>query len=168
MLESGEQWESLLREAGCNKRVIAHCRSVHDLVMGYWHEDIMDRELLEAGAYLHDIGRGITHGLCHAQAGADLCRRKGLPEKVARVVECHIGAGLTADECILLRLLPIDCMPLTPEERVVAHADNRVAGTRVISLEERMMRATYLPRKLKRRLYRLWLEMEMFRQRPGT
>ena len=168
MPESGERWEALLREAGCSKKVIAHCRSVHDLSIEYWHEDLMNREVLEEGAFLHDIGRGITHGLAHAQAGADLCRRKGLPERVARVVECHIGAGLTADECTLLRLLPIGCMPLTPEERVVAHADNRVAGTRVISLEERMMRAAHLPRRLKRRLYRLWLEMEMFRQRPGT
>lgn len=168
MPESGERWEALLREAGCSKKVIAHCRSVHDLSIEYWHEDLMNREVLEEGAFLHDIGRGITHGLGHAQAGGDLCRRKGLPESVARVVECHIGAGLTADECTLLRLLPIGCMPLTPEERVVAHADNRVAGTRVISLEERMMRAAHLPRRLKRRLYRLWLEMEMFRQRPGT
>jgi len=168
MPESGERWEALLREAGCSKKVIAPGRSVPDLSIEYWHEALMNREVLEEGAFLHDIGRGITHGLGHAQAGADLCRRKGLPERVARVVECHIGAGLTADECTLLRLLPIGCMPFTPEERVVAHADNRVAGTRIISLEERMMRAAHLPRRLKRRLYRLWLEMEMFRQRPGT
>ncbi|HII75596.1 MAG TPA: phosphohydrolase, partial [Methanolinea sp.] len=90
------------------------------------------------------------------------------PEEVARVVERHIGAGLTADECTLLGLLPIDCMPRTLEERVVAHADNRVAGTRRICLDERLLHAIHLQKRQKQRLYRLWQEMEMFRQTPGT
>jgi len=168
MPDSEEHWEALLRSSGCSKRVIAHCRSVRDLAIEYLHDNIMDREVLEAGALLHDIGRGITHGLPHAQAGADLCRRRGVPEEVARVVERHIGAGLTADECTLLGLLPIDCMPRTLEERVVAHADNRVAGTRRICLDERLLHAIHLQKRQKQRLYRLWQEMEMFRQTPGT
>lgn len=113
----------------------------------------------------------MTHGLAHAQAGADYCRRNGIPEPVARVVERHLGAGLTADECTILRLIPVECMPRTIEEKIVGNADNLVTGTNVIGIEERMMRSINLPRRLKRRLYHLWLEMETFRRscwlRPG-
>ncbi|MCU0632428.1 MAG: HDIG domain-containing protein [Methanolinea sp.] len=167
MPEPRQRWETMLREAGCSTRVIAHCRAVRDLAEEYWQEDLMEGEVLDAGALLHDIGRGSTHGLIHAQAGAEFCRRRGIPERVARVVECHLGAGLTADECTLLRLLPIDCIPRSLEERVVANADNLVAGTRRIRIEERMMRSHNLPRRLKRRLFHLWLEMELFRNSPG-
>lgn len=163
MPEPPERWEVLLREAGCSRRVIAHCRAVRDLAMEYVQGGIPDPGNLEAGALLHDIGRGSAHSIAHAQAGAEFCRRKGVPEEVARIVECHLGAGLTADECTLLRILPIDCMPHSLEERVVAHADNLVTGTRRIHIEERMMRAIHLPRKMKKRLFHLWLEMEIFR-----
>jgi len=163
MPEPSLQWETLLREAGCSRKVIEHCIAVRDVVMEYHPGDISDMEVLLAGAILHDIGRGSTHGVAHAQAGAEFCRRKGLPEPVSRVVECHLGAGLTADECTLLRLLPINCIPCTLEEKIVANADNLVAGVRRIHIDERMMRSIHLPRKMKRRLYHLWLEMELFR-----
>jgi len=123
----------------------------------------MDREVFTAGAMLHDIGRGTTHGLSHAQVGADHCRKLGLPEEIVRIVECHIGAGLTADECTLLRLLPRNCLPVTPEEKAVANADNLVVGTHVIGIDERLMRVQYLTQRVRKRHYRLWLEMETFR-----
>jgi hypothetical protein len=39
---------------------------------------------------------------------------------VARIIECHTGAGLTSDECTLLNLWPRDCIPRSIEERIVA------------------------------------------------
>ena len=75
---------------------------------------------------LHDIGRGVSHGISHAQAGAAWLYR-GF-SAVARIVERHIGAGLSADECTLLRLVPRDCVPATLEEKIVTNADNLVAG----------------------------------------
>ena len=154
---------ALLRCAGCSEGVIAHCRAVHDLALTFTTDPIVDRDLVEVGALLHDIGRGVTHDLHHAQVGGEICRSLGLDEAVASIVERHIGAGLTADECSLLGLAPRDCVPRTIEEKIVAHADNLVKGGRVITLEERLARLIDLPRKQRMRIYRLALEVELFR-----
>ncbi len=153
----------LLERAGCSDGVIAHCRTVRDVALQFASDPLVNRELVETGALLHDIGRGQTHDLDHAEAGGALCRSLGLPEEVAQIVERHIGAGLTADECSLLGCIPLDRMPRTLEEKIVAHADNLVKGTRVITIQEWLQRSLHLPRKLKRRAYRLYLEMELFR-----
>jgi uncharacterized protein len=104
----------------------------------------------------------VTHDLRHAEVGADLCRSFGLDEAIAAIVERHIG-GLTADECSLLGLTPRDRMPRTLEEKIVAHADNLVKGTRIITIEERLARSIALPRRQRERMYRLALEVEAFR-----
>jgi len=153
----------LLRRAGCSEGVIAHCRAVRDLALTYASDPLVDRDLVEAGALLHDIGRGVTHDLRHAEAGGAICRSLGLDEAIAAIVERHIGAGLTADECSLLGLVPRDCMPETLEEKIVAHADNLVKGTRVITLEERLQRSIALPKGQRERIRRLAQEMELFR-----
>ena len=154
---------ALLRRAGCSEGVIAHCRAVRDLALTFTTDPIVDRDLVEIGALLHDIGRGVTHDLRHAQVGGEICRSLGLDEMVVSIVERHIGAGLTADECSLLGLAPRDCVPRTIEEKIVAHADNLVKGGRVITLEERLARLIDLPRKQRMRIYRLALEVELFR-----
>ncbi len=153
----------LLRRAGCSEGVIAHCRAVRDLALTYASDPLADRDLVEAGALLHDIGRGVTHDLCHAEAGGAICRSFGLDEAIVAIVERHIGAGLTADECALLNLVPRDCVPRTLEEKIVAHADNLVKGTRVITLEERLEHAIALQRRQRERIRRLALEVELFR-----
>ncbi len=153
----------LLKKAGCSDRVIAHCAAVRDLAETYTNHSFIDRDLVLEAAMLHDIGRGISHAIDHAQLGADLCREMGLSEDVARCVECHIGAGLTADECALHNLLPRDCMPHTIEEKIVAHADNLVKETKVISIWERMQISSHLPRTARRRIFRLAMEMELLR-----
>ncbi len=142
-----------LNRAGCPDNVIAHCHVVHDLACQYATTRKVDRKLVSWGAALHDIGRSQTHSLAHAQIGADICRAYGLPEEVARIVERHIGAGMTAEECGAEGLKPIDCIPETPEEKIVAHADNLVRGVIVISLEERLDIATNtLPETIVRRI----------------
>ena len=157
-------FEGLLAREGCSPKVIEHCRTVSAIAMEYVHEGSMaDPDLVLAGSMLHDIGRSRTHSIVHAQAGAAICRELGQPEAVARIVECHTGAGLTADECTLLGLLPIDCMPKTLEEKIVTNADNLAGGKRRISIEQDLMDAFALPRKTRRRMFRLWLEMEQFR-----
>jgi uncharacterized protein len=83
---------------------------------------------------------------------------------VARIVERHTGAGLTADECTLLRILPIDCIPASMEEKIVANADNLIRGGREISLLEQLDSHPYLNRKIRSRIYRLWLVTEQFRR----
>jgi uncharacterized protein len=113
---------------------------------------------------LHDIGRGNTHSIGHAQRGADLLREKGFHEEIARIVECHTGAGLTADECTLLGLLPRDCMPQTIEEKIVTHSDNLIAGSTRVIIDEEIAAAVHLPRKIRKRMYRLANDVELLTQ----
>lgn len=154
--------EDLLREAGCSTKVIAHCKAVRDRACDYAaHNPACDHHLVEQGAMLHDIGRGRTHDIRHAQRGADLIRSLGLGEEIARIVECHTGAGLSADECTLLGLSPRDCMPRTTEEKIVTHADNLVAGKKQVTIHESIGSAFYLPRKARKRMYRLAAEVEL-------
>ncbi|OPY35910.1 MAG: tRNA 2'-O-methylase [Methanoregula sp. PtaU1.Bin051] len=157
-----EDYEILLREHGCDKGVIEHCRAVTSCALELSKDcPFIDRTLAEAGAMLHDIGRGSTHSIGHAQAGAELCRALGITESVARIVECHIGAGLTADECSLLNLLPRECLPTTAEEKLVAHADNLIAGSRRVTIHDTLASAIYLNKKIRHRIYRLALDVEI-------
>ncbi len=95
-----KKFEILLREAGCSEKVVAHCRAVRDVALEYAQRNLLvSVELVHEGAMLHDIGRGISHTIQHAQRGADLVRSLGFSEEIARIIECHTGAGLTADEC---------------------------------------------------------------------
>ncbi|MDD1689066.1 MAG: HDIG domain-containing protein [Methanoregula sp.] len=153
--------EDLLRDAGCSRKVIAHCKAVRDCACEYAARcPDADYSLVETGAMLHDIGRGIDHSIRHAQAGADLLRSMGFPERVARIVECHTGAGLTAGECVELGLDARDCMPKTIEEKIVTHADNLIAGSTRVTIEESLASAAHLPQKARDRMLRLSQEVE--------
>jgi uncharacterized protein len=156
---------ALLEEAACAKNVIAHCKAVCACAEEYAARcSLADPDLVMQGALLHDIGRSRTHSIGHAQAGADLLREKGFPERLVRIVECHTGAGLTADECTLLGLLPRDCMPQTVEEKIVTHADNLLAGTTRETIDESIAWAIHLNRKTRHRIYRLANEVELLAQ----
>jgi uncharacterized protein len=165
MPENRDRCIALLNEAGCRPKVIAHCRAVCTCVEEYARRcDLADPALVMMGALLHDIGRGGTHAIDHAQRGADLLREKGFPERVVRIVECHTGAGLTADECTLLGLAPRDCIPQTIEEKIVTHADNLIAGSTRVTIDESIASAIHLPKKIRRRMYRLAGEVELLAQ----
>jgi len=151
--------EDLLKKAGCNRGVIEHCRKVRESARRYINP-LSNPSLVEWGAMLHDIGRAKTHHIDHGQVGADITRKFGIREEIARIIECHVGAGLTADECTLLRLLPRDCVPRTVEEKIVAHADNMVNGTLICTLPTAVLSPFALHRRVRRRLYSLALEME--------
>lgn len=156
------EYAALLRTAGCDEKVVRHCQAVTALALDLAGSDsLFDRSLLEAGGMLHDIGRSVTHGIGHAQAGAALLRADGWPEAVCCIVERHTGAGLTADECTLLGLLPRDCVPVTPEERLIAYADKRLKGDRVVSMERELARSFALPHRARQRMCRLWRDMDI-------
>ncbi len=141
MCELGEEYLPFLAKVGCDPEVIAHCRIVCDLAVGIASDiarvgEEVDISLVAAGAILHDIGRSRTHGMAHADEGGNICRELGLDERICQIVERHIGAGLFAEERAQYGLVPVDRIPRTLEEKIVAHADNMVKGTRVISKEE--------------------------------
>jgi uncharacterized protein (TIGR00295 family) len=94
------------------------------------------RKLVLAGALLHDVGRAITHGMDHAVKGAELLREDGFDERIVRIVERHIGAGLTAEEAESFGLPVGDYIPETIEEKIVALADNLVSDKRILKKGE--------------------------------
>jgi uncharacterized protein len=83
----------------------------------------VDMELLEIGGYLHDIGRSVTPGVEHGIEGARILRELGFSEPLIRIVERHVGAGITAEEAKRLGLPEKNYLPETLEEKVLAYAD---------------------------------------------
>ncbi|AEF96676.1 TIGR00295 family protein [Methanotorris igneus] len=129
---------SLLKEL-CDKNVVEHCIAVSN----YAYEIALqiknnghpvDLELVRLGGLLHDIGRSKTHGIEHGIAGAEILRMHGFDERLALIAERHIGAGITKKEAIELGLPPKDYVPVTLEEKIVAHADNLVSGTKRVDI----------------------------------
>ena len=62
----------------------------------------VDKNLIEIGALLHDIGRAKTHGFQHALIGGKILRERGFPEKLAKICETHILGGLDKEDAKLL------------------------------------------------------------------
>lgn len=126
-IPSAEECLQLLKKAGCSKQVICHCKAVRDVAMRiveYIPE--VDKQLVEAGALLHDIGRSQTHGIDHAIVGGRIAKKIGLSENIVHIIERHIGAGLTPSVAKSLGLPFKDFMPKTLEEKIVCHADNLI------------------------------------------
>ncbi len=92
----------------------------------------VDLELVEAGAILHDLGRSKTHGIRHGVVGGRIARKMGLPERLVRVIERHIGAGIPVEEAEKLGLPRRGYVPETVEEKIVAYADKLIEGCREV------------------------------------
>lgn len=127
---------SILRANGCPENVIEHCEVVAELAVKIAKRCGADPHLVEAGALLHDIGRCKTHSVGHAVEGARIVREMDLSPELVRIVERHIGAGLTKSDARLLGLPEKDYIPVTLEEKVVAQADNLIAASGRVSMEE--------------------------------
>ena len=95
----------------------------------------VDLDLVKTGAILHDVGRSRTHGIDHAIVGAEILKSRGFPLEVVNIVERHIGAGISKKEALNLGLPPKDYIPIALEEKVVAHADNLIHGTKEVDLD---------------------------------
>lgn len=115
-----------------------HCHAVATLALeiAARKQLPLDPAEIEAAAMLHDIGICMTDApgigcegtepyICHGVLGADLLRREGAPEEMARVALRHTGAGITRSEVTEqnLPLPPADYMPETLLERLVCYAD---------------------------------------------
>ena len=142
-----EEAIALLIKAGCSSSVIEHCKTVAE----YARKIALDVEncarkrrvpinidmnCIIIGGLLHDIGRSKTHGIDHAVMGARIAVEIGMNEKLVSIIERHIGAGITLDEALELGLPAKDYLPLTLEEKIVAHADNLAFGSRLGTIDE--------------------------------
>ncbi len=87
-----------------------------------------DLQLIMAGAMLHDIGRTETHGVDHGVVGADIVREHGWDEELAKIVERHVGGGISKEEAVQQGLPKKDMMPTSLEEKIICHADNTAGG----------------------------------------
>ena len=122
----------------CRGIFIQHSRQVADKALAIAQECKLDipLETVETAAMLHDIGifltnapdidcHGSEHYIRHGILGAELLRKEGFDEEIARVAERHTGAGLTIDD-IDRQQLPLprkDFMPETMLEKLICYAD---------------------------------------------
>jgi uncharacterized protein (TIGR00295 family) len=135
-LPSRDECLAILREHACDEEVIKHCIAVSTLAIKIARKCRARVSLVEAGALLHDLGRCRTHGMGHAVEGAKIASGLGLPAELVRIIERHIGAGITAEEAHALGLPGKEYVPQTLEEKIVAHADNLVSGDRRIGIKQ--------------------------------
>lgn len=73
------------------QNVLAHLVETAHIARGLAYEMGMDPTILNRGAFLHDVGKALTHEAqgSHAIVGAELARRYGESEEVAHCIEAH-------------------------------------------------------------------------------
>ena len=126
----------LLKKENTPDNVIEHCKAVCAKAMKIAANfDNVDKDLIRQGALLHDIGRSKTHGITHAIEGVEIARKYGYSEDVLNIIERHIGAGITSEEAVKLGLPEKSYLPETLEEKIVAHADNLISGTKEVDMD---------------------------------
>ena len=122
----------------CRGIFIQHSRQVADKALEIARRCNLNipLETVETAAMLHDIGifltnatdidcHGTEHYICHGILGAELLRKEGFDEAIARVAERHTGAGLTVDD-IDRQQLPLprkDYLPETMLEKLICYVD---------------------------------------------
>jgi uncharacterized protein len=100
----------------------------------------IDKNLIEIGALLHDIGRTKTHGFNHALIGGKILRERGFSDKLAKICERHILGGLDKEDAKKFGLPEKDYLPISLEEKIICLADKHMAGIREVSIKERFER----------------------------
>jgi uncharacterized protein (TIGR00295 family) len=138
---SPEKCIILLKKSGCSSDVIKHSKCVRDIAVKIAEKSNADIKLVELGALLHDIGRSKTHGIKHAIEGAKIAKKYGLSSKLIRIIERHIGAGLSAETARKLGLTYKDYIPTSLEEKIVCHADNLIDNCKKQKIEYEIEKA---------------------------
>lgn len=127
----------------------------------------LDKDLIEMGALLHDIGRTKTHGFKHALIGGKILRERGFPGSLARMCETHILGGLDKEDSIEVGLPEKDFLPVSIEEKIVCLADKIVGSSgQQVTIEERFDKwflkhgRTKILLKAKKRIKNIQKELE--------
>jgi len=135
-----------LKGSGCPVNVIEHSKAVSkkavEMAVNYSRINgiNMDMVQIECGALLHDIGRSKTHTIKHAVVGAEILRKLNYPDSIVKITLKHVGAGIPQYEADKLGLEPGNYMPATIEEKIVAHADNLIRGTKEVGIDSVIIR----------------------------
>ena len=126
----------LLKKENTPENVIEYSKAVYKKAMEIASNfDDANPDLIKKGSLLHDIGRSRTHGITHAIEGVKIAREHGYEEDVLNIIERHIGAGITAEEAAYLGLPKKSYVPQTLEEKIVAHADNLISGSKEVDID---------------------------------
>ena len=98
----------------------------------------VDLELVKLGALLHDIGRSRDQTARQGITGYEILQKyPEVPEEVRKIAKYHVGAGLTKEDCLRLKISPAeDLLPATIEEKIVSYGDNLVGGNKIRTFEE--------------------------------
>lgn len=97
----------------------------------------INKNLVEIGALLHDIGRSKTHGFDHSLIGGKILRNLGYPKELAQICERHILGGLDAEDAESIGLPSKNYLPNSLEEKIVCLADKFFTGHKEVSIEFR-------------------------------
>ncbi len=166
-LPSRDQALQLLRQSGCSRYVIRHCKTVSKLAVEIAEAckerglDV-DLELVEIGALLHDIGRSKTHTVHHAVVGVEIAKSLGLPESIISIIKRHVGGGIAAGEAKRLGWPKDIYVPQSLEEKIVSYADKMIDGSRRVPIEKTIKKFSEeqrLPTSSIKRMRRLHDEM---------
>ncbi|KZX11417.1 TIGR00295 family protein [Methanobrevibacter filiformis] len=125
----------ILKKENTPEWVIDHSKAVYERTKEISENFNVDEELIKQGALLHDIGRSRTNTISHGIIGSKIAIKYGFGKEVANIIERHIGSGIPKSEAIELGLGEKDYIPLTLEEKIVAHSDNLVNGSENVDLE---------------------------------
>lgn len=136
-LPSSDRALELLKENGCSDGLMRHVEAVSKYAVEV-AESLADADvaLVQIGGLLHDIGRCKTNGIAHGVVGGKLLRSLGVDERVAKIAEKHVGAGITEKEAARLHLPQGNYMPETLEEKIVAAVDNLIEGTKRVTIDK--------------------------------
>lgn len=126
----------LLKKENTPENVINHSKAVYKKAIKIASNfDNINNDLIRKGSLLHDIGRSKTHDITHAIKGVEIAKKYGYDRDVLNIIERHIGAGITKDEAVKLGLPEKSYIPITLEEKIVAHADNLVSGSEEVNID---------------------------------
>jgi len=100
----------------------------------------VNKNLVEIGAILHDIGRAKSHGFDHSLIGSKMLRNMGYPKELALICERHILGGLDAEDAESVGLPKKNYIPNSLEEKIVCLADKFFTGHKEVSIEFRFQK----------------------------
>jgi len=139
-LPSPQEALKLLSRSGCSPQIIKHCKMVAsiatEIAEACKEKGLeVDIRLVRIGALLHDIGRSKTNTVNHVIIGSEIAKSLGLPKRIVRIIERHVGGGVSADEAEKLGWPIKSYIPQTLEEKIVTYADKLVEEGRRAPIE---------------------------------
>lgn len=138
-----KQCKKILEKYNTPLNVIQHCLLVTEIAEEFCKKNKqIDKDLVIAGAMLHDIGRSVDHSIRHAIEGVKILKKEKLDPRIISIVERHIGTGIHKEEAVKLGLPVEDYIPATIEEVIVSYADNLACGDKRCSFEEVLRQLT--------------------------